>query len=238
MIHVFAKTFTPNVTLSQEDAFHLFSVLRLKEHERFQLVFEGQAYLAEVPNLMTKQIIILQKLVLTTEHAHARILFLPLLKGEKLEWTIQKAIELGVTSIQLFTSRFTVVDWQADQWGKKSERLNKIIHEAAMQSHRLIIPTLMAPQLLNHILMSPIQGLKCIALETERHDALKLVQIMQPGQQHHVLIGPEGGFDENEISLAKNHHWHAYSLGSRILRSETAALASLAILAQGLDNLK
>ncbi len=238
MIHVFAKTFTPDVTLSQEDAFHLFSVLRLKEHERFQLVFEGQAYLANVPNLITKKIIILQKLLLRTEPAHPRILFLPLLKGEKLEWTIQKAIELGVTSIQLFTSRFTVVDWQADQWAKKSERLNRIIQEAAMQSHRLRIPTLLAPESLNHVLMSPIQGFKFIALETERHDALTLGQTIQLGQQHHVLIGPEGGFDENEIALAKKHDWHAYSLGRRVLRSETAALASLAILAQGLDDLK
>jgi 16S rRNA (uracil1498-N3)-methyltransferase len=230
MIHIFATSISPQVVLQSDDAFHLFSVLRLKAHERFQLVYQGQAYLAEVANLEDRKISIIQPLSLKTEPPFPRNLYLPLLKGEKLEWIIQKAVELGVTTIQLFSSRFTVVDWRDDQWPKKNARLQKIIHDAAMQSQRLFIPLLFAPKPLSSIMSSNMIGMKLIAMETERLRGLKLSEQVKQSQAVHLIVGPEGGFDNTEIEEANHYEWSSFSLGTRILRSETSVIASLAIL--------
>lgn len=238
MIHVFALTISPIVTLTPADAFHVFSVLRIKTHERLHVVHQGQAYLAEVTDAHRRILTILEPISLATEPLQPRILYAPLIKGEKLEWTIQKAVELGITSIQLYKSRFTVVDWHSDQWSKKAERLQKIIHEACMQSHRLMIPTLIEPKFIEDLLVSDVEGSKLIALDTERHRSPNLSDRLQDVLPVHVIIGPEGGFDDTEINLAKSYHWHPFSLGNRILRSETAIVASLAIVEEMLNRIK
>ncbi len=238
MIHVFATAISPKVILETADAFHLFSVLRLQAKERFQVVYQGQAYLAEVTNLNNQVITIIEPLSLQTEPAFSRTLYLPLLKGEKLEWVIQKAVELGVTTMQLYSSRFTVVDWKNDQWPKKYGRLQKIIHEASMQSHRLIVPSLLAPKKLSSIISTDLVGIKLIALETERHHGQKLLKLIKEPQALHLIVGPEGGFDVSEINDAMRYQWAPFSLGARILRSETSVIASLAILEEFMTQTK
>ncbi len=157
-----------------------------------------------------------------------------LLKGEKIEWILQKATELGVARITPLITERAVIRPKADRLAHQHERWNKIVTEAAQQSARWTLPVLDQPtELLAFLTRTAGYGLKLIfwegmpAQSPRRRIAAAIASDPREGV---LLIGPEGGWEKAEVDAAGAMGYQALSLGTRILRAETAALAALAVV--------
>jgi len=145
-------------------------------------------------------------------------------KTALLELVIQKATEIGVSHIHPMITKRT----EKRQLGK-FERLKTIAKEAAEQSRRLSVPVIHKPIEFKET----IKGVKntYIAYENEKSKMLnELLQGIDNAGEAHILIGPEGGFDNEEIDFATKNNAKLFGLGSRILRTETASIASLSLI--------
>jgi len=218
-------------------AHHLRDVLRSQEGETLLLVDEQpRRYTARLSKSRPSELIfdVVKEenpppFPLPTLH-----LGIGLLKGEKLEWVLQKATELGVARITPLLTERVVVRPKADRLSHQQERWMKIITEAAQQSGRWTIPTLDLPtELLAFIARTAGDGLKLVFWEgapsqsPRRPIAEALASEPREGV---LLIGPEGGLEKAEVDAACAMGYQALSLGPRILRAETAALAALSIV--------
>jgi 16S rRNA (uracil1498-N3)-methyltransferase len=159
-----------------------------------------------------------------------------LLKKDNFEWVLQKGTEIGVSRFVPVISQRTV---SADGERIKSNKLprwKRIITEAAEQSHRGRLPELDAPISFEQALADATSAdLALIPWENETSQTLRDVL---PGTAEHVvlIIGPEGGFEDSEIELARQHGVHPITLGPRILRAETAAIAAALLTLYELDH--
>jgi 16S rRNA (uracil1498-N3)-methyltransferase len=157
-----------------------------------------------------------------------------LTRREKMETILQKATEIGVTSFQPYISSRSLVQ---DRWqnSARQERLTAIIREAAEQSMRAKLPAL--KPVLNYeemLIGAEGCGVKLIAWESTAivsqvcQEMLSLGETAKP--EIALLIGPEGGFSSDEVALAEEHGFQQISLGTNILRMETACIAACAII--------
>ena len=158
------------------------------------------------------------------------ILFQPLIKGEKMEWVLQKVVEIGVTKIiTLSTDRCIVKIDTPKKMQSKVERWNKIAEAAAKQSGRGVVPQVEQPmtfkEAVSYIKENNLTAI--IPYENEKETGIKSVIQSNPNQVYGILIGPEGGFTEEEIEYAVAHGIQPVTLGQRILRSETASIVTL-----------
>lgn len=159
------------------------------------------------------------------------ILFQSLIKGEKMEWVIQKAVEIGVTKIiPICTIRCVVKLDNPKKMGTKVDRWNKIAESAAKQSGRGIVPEVTAPMYFNESIAYAKEQALCTIIPYEKEYEIGVRKVLQntTSKSFGIFIGPEGGFTEEEINKAIDEGVHSVSLGNRILRSETASLVTLA----------
>lgn len=166
-----------------------------------------------------------------TEPSVDTVLFQSLVKGEKMELVIQKAIEIGVTKIiPMATSRCVVKIDNPKKMASKLERWNKIAESAAKQSGRGIVPQVCEPMEFKEAIEYAATSLEvaCIPYEKEKDNTVKAFLVKQTAKSFGIFIGPEGGFSEEEILKAKDKGVASITLGPRILRSETAGLVVLA----------
>lgn len=150
-----------------------------------------------------------------------------MLKSARFEWILEKGVELGVTTFAPILCRRSTAGLE-EVGAAKIQRWRRIIQEAAEQCGRARLPTLLSIRPLSDALSDiPSGALAIIPWENERDHTLHDVatQLIAPV---HIFIGPEGGFDPEEIQLARQHGVQPITLGSRILRAETAALAAVA----------
>ena len=157
-----------------------------------------------------------------------------LTRREKMEVILQKATEIGATSFQPFISSRSLVQ-DGHQNSARQERLTSIIREAAEQSMRSKLPTLMPALPFEEMLAAAEDcAVKLIAWEgtaiVRQLDAEILEVGKDSGQEIALLIGPEGGFSADEVALAEKYGFQQVSLGSNILRMETACIAGCAII--------
>jgi len=155
------------------------------------------------------------------------------IKSASMDYLIQKTSELGVTRISPFFSSRSVVHLKADRQRKKSNRWREIAHSAAKQCNRDIPPEIGAPESFDKqlALFSKAPGLKVILWERETSRDLKdLLQNHESSGSFTGMVGPEGGFTPEEVSAAQHAGFIPVSMGSRILRAETAALVLVAIV--------
>lgn len=210
-------------------------VLRLQTGDRVECPNgEGQTYLVELTRIDAKQTegTILETIVEHKEATMHLTLVQGLPKGERWEWILQKGTELGIFAFQPVLSERTIVRLSDQEFEKKKSRWQKIIQEAAEQSHREICPLLNTLQSLEQWNRS-IHNFDVVlfAYEGEREQSLATVLQQYPHSQHIALVvGPEGGFTEEEAGRIITAGAKPISLGSRILRTETAALALTAIV--------
>lgn len=171
--------------------------------------------------------------------APSLILAQALLKGEKMDWVIQKATELGVDCIVPVHTTHGVVRIQPDRVEHQRARWQKIALEAAQQSERRTIPTIAEPTDLPRLFASHRSATTKHIL-SERTGEISLAAIPLPSgpeQSILVLIGPEGGWDREELRLAQEQGYRSLTLGVRILRAETAAIAAISVLQSRLGEL-
>lgn len=160
-------------------------------------------------------------------------LFQCLPKGDKMELIIQKAVELGAWEIIPVASRRCVVKLDEKKAQKKTQRWQQIAESAAKQSKRMRIPRIHEPLSWGEALKySASLDVKLIPYELQKEmgETKKIINSIVPGQSVGIFIGPEGGFEEQEVALAMEAGARPVTLGRRILRTETAGLAMLSVL--------
>jgi 16S rRNA (uracil1498-N3)-methyltransferase len=162
-----------------------------------------------------------------------------LIKGDKMDWVIQKATELGVDTIVPIQSTHSVIKLNPERLNHQRSRWERIARDAAQQSERWTIPTMADPvnlaQICRQYASAPVKGMLA-----ERSSGPSLATMpLPPDHQHPIvlLVGPEGGWAADEQEFAREQGFLLLTLGPRILRAETAAVAALSILQSRLDEL-
>jgi len=147
----------------------------------------------------------------------ALVLAAALLKGPKMDLVIEKATEIGVARIAPVRSRYTIGAAHPERW-------QRIALAAAKQSGRTVVPAVDAPVPLADLVRQPWPGVRVIYWEGER--SARLATLPLRAEAAVVVVGPEGGFAEDEVENARAHGFTALALAPRILRAETAALVA------------
>ncbi len=216
------------VELAQDESHHIRNVFRLQRGAAVRL-FDGQAaFLGRIDEVGVKVVTVyLEKKLASSQNPRPIILYQALLKGEKMEWVLQKSTELGVDEIHPFTSERTVVKLTGKD---KTERWQKICDQAVKQCGRdnrpIVNPTMTFVEVLKEL-----QDQSAI-LCWEGTPAVPIREIFNTPSEKPlcILIGPEGGFSQNEVTQAKATGCLVVTLGAQTLRAETAALVALAIV--------
>ncbi len=158
-------------------------------------------------------------------------LFQGLPKGDKMDLIVQKSVELGVTEIIPVATKRSIVKLDEKKAGRKEERWNKISEAAAKQSRRQHIPKVRSvmewQEALNYAKEFEVKLIP-YELSSGMEETKGQIESIAPGQRVGIFIGPEGGFEEEEINLAKEGGAIPITLGKRILRTETAGFTILA----------
>lgn len=212
--------------LRGEDAKHLTRVLRVELGQLYEISDNAHKYLAKVVEAHKEAVRfeVLERLEAERETPFIT-LYAAIIKFEHFEWGVEKATELGVDRIvPLVTARTEKGLEKAVP--KRLERWRKIALEASQQSRRVFLPEITEAVAVRKMLGS-VEGKKFFLDEERSGQALKRAVDEDPVS---VLIGPEGGWTEEERELARGSAWTPISLGPRVLRAETAWMACLAIL--------
>ena len=227
-----------------DDVKHLYKVLRLSEGDRIILNnCEGDEFSAII-NSITKQEVILdieEKLEINNESAIKVYLFQGLPKAQKMDLIVQKGTELGITEfIPTLTER---VDIKLKGDFKKLDRLNRIALEAAKQSKRTVVPKVLEPIEFEDAL-NKMKDLDLVIVPYENAENFGIKTLINSGKIDiskiktiGILIGPEGGFEESEINKLKDNGAYIVTLGSRILRTETAGFVATSLVQYELGDL-
>jgi 16S rRNA (uracil1498-N3)-methyltransferase len=222
-------------TLRGELYRHIVTVLRLKTGESLLLADGcGHEAVATISAIEKEGLVVeLQPFyaVATDEGALPITLCQGLPKGEKMDLILQKATELGVSRIVSFNAERSVARLEGDRLGKRVLRWEKIVQEAARQSQRGSVPSVGFYGDLSELLKAEGGGLKLLLWESEKEQGLRarLEKIERPASVA-IIIGPEGGLTAAEAAKAAAAGYLPVTLGSRILRTETAGLAVTSIL--------
>ncbi len=199
------------------------------------MMVRGKMYLCCVSAYEEERAVldILKELDSDTELPSRIVLFQGLPKGDKMEMIVQKAVELGAYSIAPFAAKRSVVRLDEKKAAKKQARWQAIAKGAAEQSGRSIIPEVKSILTFTEALEAS-KELDVLLIPYELEEGMKetarIIEAIRPGQSVGIFIGPEGGFEEEEVELAKKAGASAVSLGKRILRTETAGLMALSVL--------
>lgn len=222
-----------HIHILDQDAHHIERVLRMKVGDKLLCCDnDGKTYMCEIEEITNDHVLthILKWMDETTEMPVQVAIASGLPKGDKLELVIQKGTELGAFSFLPFFASRSVVKWDEKKGRKKTERLQKIAKEAAEQSHRSRIPTILQPLTMKQLLEeSEGYTVKLIAFEEnaksgENDRLAKVMKKLTADDRILAVFGPEGGLSEEEVKQLTANGFIACSLGPRILRTETAPL--------------
>ncbi len=151
-----------------------------------------------------------------------------LVKSDRFEWVLQKGTELGVDRFLPLETRFSKIHIPAERWESRRQRWQRIVTEAAKQSRRLTVPTLDAPLKWDAFLASSeLATFARFMLYEKASERLKAVPVVSAGVL--LCVGPEGGWEQAEAHDAEREGFRLVSIGSGILRAETAALAAVSV---------
>jgi len=220
-------------TLIGAELNHLRRVLRLRTEDRVVLFDDGGCEHEGIIRDLSEdraEIEILRSYRVDNESPLKTILALGLTKGEKMDWVVEKATELGVHTILPFFSSYTVPKLNERNMAQRSERWQKIAVSAAKQCGRARIPEILALTEFRDLLNAVSRdALRLLFWEKECEQRLsELKETRTVISEVVVTIGPEGGFSAQEAAMALGQGFEAVGLGRRILRAETAAVAALA----------
>jgi 16S rRNA (uracil1498-N3)-methyltransferase len=218
-----------DIALDERNSHYLLRVLRLKPGDAL-IMFNGNGYeySALLEQASKKQATV--KLLNRTSPQRESPLHIEIgqsvARGERMDFVLQKSVELGVQCITPLWTRRSQVRLDNNRLEKRLAHWHGVVHSACEQSGRVRVPELQAPVDLNAWLATPADGLS-IVLSPRSATTLK---DLPTANRVRVLVGPEGGLEEEEIHSAETYGFQAVCLGPRILRTETAALATLTAL--------
>ena len=219
------------VTLPPEAAHHALRVLRLRSGDEL-ILFDGLG--GEYPGRMveatrTVRVELEGRRDIEREAPLALTLAQALPAGDKMDWVIQKAVELGATAIQPLQARRSVVRLAGERADKRLAHWQQVAISACEQSGRNRLPEIGSIVDLPHYLAMSRGENETFLLLSARQGS-RLSALPRPPAGVTLLIGPEGGFDEGEESAALSVGFQSVNLGPRVLRTETAGLAAMAAI--------
>ena len=228
------------IVITGSDVNHIKNVLRMRTGEQLRISDnEGRDFYCEIDHMEERQIILhITSQAEDTEPSIKIVLFQGLPKGDKMELVIQKAVELGVSEIIPVSMKNCVVKLDEKKAKAKQARWQAIAESAAKQSKRSIIPRI------GHVMKFPEAAeyarkldVRLLPYENQRGMAhtREVMGGISKGSTVGIFIGPEGGYDYQEIALVQNE-MEMISLGNRILRTETAGLCALSMLIYALED--
>ena len=222
-------------SLTGDQALHLARVLRAEPGQIFDVVANGFLHRAEVTRVSESEVLFTLHEELEADAALPVHLLMAVFKFDHMEWGLEKATELGVAQITPVIARRTEKHL-AQAAAKRVERWRRIVREASQQSRRSDVPTVDEPVALKAALATVLAEKKLLLAETEQENSLKSElasqRVSEPAEFSIALAtGPEGGWAPDEIKLFADDGWKSVTLGPRILRAETAAIAGLAVCA-------
>ena len=218
------------IFIGGNDAHHISKVLRLKEDDEIIVCDkEGTDYHCSIKSLGKDAVEawILKKEVSSSEPPIEITLYQGVPKGDKLETVIQKCVELGGVKIVPVAMKRSVAVIKDKE--KKKQRMQKIALEASKQCGRAKVPEVLEVLSFKEAIADAKENdLKILPYEAENKQKLKDILLENKNSiKIAIFIGPEGGFDEEEIKLAKDNGFKTVTLGPRIMRTETAPLACI-----------
>ncbi|MCL0067672.1 16S rRNA (uracil(1498)-N(3))-methyltransferase [Peptococcaceae bacterium] len=223
------------VFIKGSDARHIAKVLRLIKGDKIT-VSDGakNLYKVELANvaLNVVECRIIESISIETQPYFKLTLMQCLPKSSKMELVIQKGTELGVSCFVPLMCKRTIVKLDEKSIKTKLRRWKKIAYEAAKQSRRLTVPEVLEPVSLREAI-EKIDEKALILMPWEGEQAVLLKDVLSEYEKlnrAYVIIGPEGGFETEEVELAKKHNAKIVSLGKRIMRAETAGLYVASVL--------
>lgn len=219
-----------------KDYNHIKNVLRMKTGEDLLVTFNGKSDLCCICDITSNEVVVkvIKPDYQSTELPVSITLFQGIAKGEKMELVIQKAVELGAQEIVPVEMKRCVAKIEKNKVKQKTERFNLISESASKQSKRNVIPTVLEPMAFDKAL-DYAKGFDMLIVPYECAEGMKATietfNQIKKGMKIGVMIGSEGGFDDSEIEKAKSlENAKIISLGKRILRTETATIATLSSL--------
>lgn len=227
-----ASPITPNaeMTLGADLAHYLGKVLRMAPG-RPLILFDGRGgeYSAEILSIAKQAITVLVGDFddVSRESPLAIDLAIGVSRGERFDWVLQKATELGVGAIFPLMTERVEVKLTGDRLAKKMAHWQQIVISACEQSQRTCVPQVHAPQGLSQWLAARPEGLGFVL---HHRSAQSLADYPGSTDSVSLLVGPEGGLTDEEIQLAQAKGFNALQLGPRVLRTETAPIAALSLL--------
>ena len=224
------------IRICGSDVNHIKNVLRMKTGEEILIstgeTMEYTCYIEEfLEDEVTAHIMYAQEA--GYELSSKIYLFQGLPKSDKMEWIIQKAVELGVHQVIPVATKRAVVRLEGKKEVNKQRRWQAISESAAKQSKRMQIPTVHMPVTFQQALaMMAESDVRLMPYENAEgmEGTRRILESIEPGESIAVLIGPEGGIDEAEVEMAMKAKVEPITLGKRILRTETAGMTVLSIL--------
>lgn len=244
------RFFTPknNINLEQntciidgEDVKHISRVLRCKENDKLEVCdMDNNEYICEIREINKDNILldIIEKVNIKRESSLKVKLYQGMPKGTKMELILQKLTEIGVDEIVLVQTKRSVTKIDNKKEDKKIERWERIIYEAAKQSKRGKIPTLRGVLTFKEALEDMKNNdLNLCPYENERTISIKECLKDVSADTIGIFVGPEGGFEEDEIEKIQDIDGKVVSLGPRILRTETASVVASSIVLYELSDL-
>lgn len=223
-------------TITGQDVNHIRNVLRMRPGEQVG-IRDGisRNYVCELEEITAEEI---RARILSVDEDNSELparlyLFQGLPKSDKMEMIIQKAVELGAYEIIPVATRRAVVKLDEKKEASKVKRWNTIAESAAKQSGRMLVPEVTRVMTLREAYAyAAAFDLNLIPYELAEgmRDTKEVIGRIRPGMQVGIFIGPEGGFDVEEVEAAVEAGIHPITLGRRILRTETAGLTALSVL--------
>ena len=224
------------IHINGTDVNHIKNVLRMKCGEDVWISDGGdKEYHCQIEELGEDEVLlhILYAQEPEYELPNKIYLFQGLPKADKMELIIQKAVELGAYRVVPVSMKRSVVKLDAKKADAKRKRWNAVSESAAKQSKRSLIPEV-APLMTYKEAVKEAAGYDMVLLPYESADGIRktreLLASVKPGTDIAVFIGPEGGFEDEEVELARENGAEIVTLGKRILRTETAGLCMLSAL--------
>lgn len=241
MYHFFVEPFQIHeeqeyIEILGGDVNHIENVLRMKQGEELTVSDGfGSEYRCSAQEFLpeTVKVKILEKSRVSSELRSEITLFQCLPKGDKMELIIQKAVELGASRIVPVASKRCVVRLDEKKAQSKVKRWQAIAESAAKQSGRMMIPQVHSVLTMKEA-FAYAKGFDVNLIPYELAEGMKetkaILEQVKPGMRVGIFIGPEGGFDVEEVETAMAEGIHPITLGRRILRTETAGMTMLSIL--------
>ncbi|WP_426605582.1 RsmE family RNA methyltransferase [Spiroplasma endosymbiont of Glossina fuscipes fuscipes] len=234
-MHRFFATTLDNdyFVLTVDDVKQIKQVLRLRDNEQIICIYNAEHYLTTIKVVLPQNYLfkLTKKLKQNHESPIKIRLIAGLIRNTKWDYLLQKATELGVNEIIPFQFKRCVVQLKGENNVKKIERWTKICKEASEQAYRNQIPLIKDVESDLKVFQKYQSDVNLVCYEKAAPNYSQLKNFLhQDFTRITIVVGPEGGFSEEEIAVLTTYGYHSVSLGQRILRAETAPLAILTMI--------